>query len=254
MSKLLCAALPLALLLAAPATAQDQPAPSPTPPPQSAAPADKPPEAAATPSPQQPAPPEAKAVTPGAVVFTVHTKRPTFIAMTPATGALALVGAAISIHNGSEMVEMFGLTDPGNDIAPGLAKLYATSKGLSVADAGVPYDGDSNKALLALAADPKTKATGAQYLVDVTTYSWETLYFPLDWTHFGVMYGAWLKVIDLASGKVIVEGRCFQKPQKGPEAPTNSQLTDNRGEILKKISVDAAQRCAEDLKSKTLKF
>jgi hypothetical protein len=246
MFKLLLAALPLALLCASSAAAQ-----APPPPPQSAPPADKPPGAAATPAPEQAAAPEAKAA---AVVFTVHTKRPTFIAMTPATGALALVGAAISIHNGSEMVDMFGLTDPGNDIAPGLAKLYAASRGLSVADAGVPYAGDSNKALLALAADPKTKATGAQYLVDVTTYSWETLYFPLDWAHFGVMYGAWLKVIDLATGKVIVDGRCFQKPQKGPEAPTNSQLTDNRGEILKKISVEAAQRCADDLKSRTLKL
>ena len=176
-------------------------------------------------------------MTPAAVVFTVHTKRPTFVAMTPATGALALVGAAISIHNGSEMVEMFGLTDPGNDIAPGLAKLYAASKGLSVADTGVPYAGDSNKALLALAADPKTRATGAQYLVDVTTYSWQSLYFSFDWTHFGVMYGAWLKVIDLASGKVIVEGRCHSQKlckRAGGLMPTNSQLTDNRGEILKK--------------------
>lgn len=248
MFKFLRAALPLALLCAGTAAAQEQP----TPPPESAAPADKPPQAA-PPPPEQPAA-DVKAAPPAAVVFTVHTKRPTFVAMTPATGALALVGAAMSIHNGSEMVDMFGLTDPGNDIAPGLAKLYATSKSLTVADAGVPYAGDSNKALLALAVDPKTRATGAQYLVDVTTYSWESLYFPLDWAHFGVMYGAWLKVIDLTSGKVIVEGRCFQKPQNGPEAPTNSQLTDNRGEILKKISQDAAQRCAADLKEKTLKL
>jgi hypothetical protein len=241
MSKLLKAALLLALLFGASAAAKSQPAAVADP----ANPADTAPGPAAP----APAPAAQPAESAPGVAIAVRSKKPTFTAQTVATAELGLVGLMIARRDGNDLVEMNDMADPANAIGPDLAKAYAASVGATVVEKPLVLQGDDAKAAL-----PDAKAQGLRYLVDVSTSDWGSRYFSFDWTHYGVSYGATLKVYDVATGKVIVSGRCQEQPHKSPDSPGGDAMLANRGAILKQMLADAAQRCAAKLKTETLKL
>lgn len=238
-----------AAILAASA-AQAQPTnPTTAPPPSDQAPAASPAPPSSPAAAEPPAPPKK----PPEVVFTTSAERPFFMLMSPGHAAFAAIGAVAAIASSKTVANENELTDPANEIQAEIAKSYAGSQGLTLADAPIVIQPGNPKAATAAVFDA-AKAQGAHYIVDVATQAWEFIYFSFDWTHYGVIYGARLQVIDVDTKKPVVSGRCLLKPEKTPDSPNKDQLLADKAARLKAMSAEAAHKCAAILKSDVLKL
>lgn len=181
------------------------------------------------------------------VASTVRTAPPVFIALTPGKAAFAVVGAFAMIAEGKKIVEANGLEDSGPAMAAGLAGLFAASKQARLSETPVTITDEHTDKILAA-------GNGARYIVDVGVNAWEAMYFSTDWSHYALMYGARLRIFDTATGKIILNGRCFIKPVKTPDAPSYDELMADRAARLKAMTATASQACLADLKANVLKL
>jgi hypothetical protein len=177
------------------------------------------------------------------VTYVLRAKKATFAHTTTGNATFAVIGALAAISEGKKIVDSYQVEDPAVGLARDLAASFAASKGGSLAPAPIMIDGEK-------ADDVTPKAAGARYIVDVQTQAWNSIYFPLDWTHYGLIYGAIYKIIDVQDAKVLGKGRCFVKPKHSADSPTGDQLLNDQAAGLKKLDADAAAECLSDLKTK----
>jgi hypothetical protein len=169
--------------------------------------------------------------------------------MTVGNVTFGMVGALAGMSEGRTIAVNNELHDPANAVAVDIAKAFAEQKHAAVSPTSIPLAGNAKVPAEAVAADPK-----AAYIVDVQTYAATAMYFSLDWTHYALMYGARLQIIDAATQKVVVKGRCFINPKKTPESPGYSKMLEDRAAVLKQMLVQSGQACVEQLKTKALKL
>ena len=114
-------------------------------------------------------------------------------------------------------------------------------------------------------ADPRyTKGTfvsrvtksypGSDLILDVTTTDWMTLYFPLTWNRYRVVYGAGFRLIDAKTGKVLAQASYRGVPEKTSDAPTMEELRANNNARFKLEMKKHIDACVKQFRVETLKL
>jgi hypothetical protein len=211
-----------------------------------AAASDQPPAAAPAQPPAAQAPSAPPADTGPVVGYIKHTKPPFMVDQTIASAELGMIGAAVSISAGHDIVKANNIEDPSVDVARQVAAAYAATQGGHVADAPISDD----------QVPPKTKmedighfAAGARYVVNVAPVNMEIIYFVTDPLRRDLMLGSTGEIVDASSGKVVAKGRCFVKSEKVGERYTHDQLLDNEAAALKTLIARKSQECAEKMEA-----
>ncbi|HYG25789.1 MAG TPA: hypothetical protein VD906_02675 [Caulobacteraceae bacterium] len=161
----------------------------------------------------------------------------------------AVAAATVAINAGNELVKNNQIEDPSDAIAKSLTEALAASSSARIVAAKATVGGEEIEEIIATVPD-------AQYIVDVRTTSWGTLYYPTDWAHYGILYGAQFRLIDAASKEVVAQSFCFVKPEKekGVDSPTYNELTENGAAKLKAMLSAAGEKCTNQFRAETLKL
>jgi|HubBroStandDraft_5_1064220.scaffolds.fasta_scaffold328175_1 hypothetical protein len=176
------------------------------------------------------------------VAYVIHSKKPTFMASSVGTVEFGVIGVLASMSIGDQIIADNHVDDPANAMAAQVAKTYAAKQGGLEVDTPLTL---GEHQTLNDATDLK-----ARYVVVVTTESWGYLYFPFDWTHYGVLYGASLVVVDRATNTDVITTHCFVKPVKAG-APNHDELLSNGAAGLKALLVTAGQTCLTQMQNST---
>lgn len=180
------------------------------------------------------------------VAYVKHTKPPLLIDQTPAAAAFGLVGTAAAMSSGNSIVLNNQIEDPSGEIAHQVALAYAAAHGAHVADAPLS---DDHKWTRAKGATLAGEANGASYVIDVDPPGMNLIYFPLDWTHFDLMFMSFVRVIDTSNGEVVAKARCYLKPVKTADTKTHGELLADKAANLKQLIALKSQRCVDELKT-----
>jgi hypothetical protein len=200
------------------------------------------------PSSQVQAPGAQPAAAPVAATIVGYTHRDapaSFSMMTAGHAMFAGVGGLAAGLDGPQIAKKFELADPANFIAQEVARSYAEARHDMVAPNPIAID-EAHKVVLKGADKFAADIQGAAFVVDARV-STTAIYFPLDWSHYGLIFAANVQVVDTSNGKVVAKARCFQNPQKTPDSPTNEQLFADNASVLKKMMVAAAENCVPKL-------
>lgn len=192
--------------------------------------------------------PEASAQLQGKSFAVVQHPIADFAAFTAGKAAFAIVGAAAMISEGNDIVKTNDVQDPARSIGKGLAAKLASARGMRhIPDNGSETPSDEVATLAAT-------YPGADFIVDVKTLNWMFNYYPSDWAHYKVTYGARVRIVDSAGKKVVAETMCrtVQGDDKNP--PTKDQLLENNATLLKKYLDQAVSGCVEVLSREILRL
>lgn len=179
------------------------------------------------------------------VTYAKRDAKPDFVAMTAGKAAFALVGAALMISEGNQIISSNDVPDPAVSIASELAQALEGTHQVKVMSA-VTVNGD--------AADLSASTAGAKYVIDVETINWLFAYFPTDWTHYRVLYTGKARLIDTSTKQVVAEGACSRNPEQAAGAPTYDELLADNAKRLKSELATAASECVALLKRDMLKL
>jgi len=154
----------------------------------------------------------------------------------------------VSIRAGNKIIEENGVEDPAGYISQKLANDFSTKYGVNII----------NRIQVILPEDDVNKISEqykeADYLFDIRTINWSSIYFPLDQKHYRVIYSVKLRFIDTSTKEVIAEGFCSRLPEKTDDAPNYDQLFGNKALRLKKELRIAADQCINEFRSNILKI
>jgi hypothetical protein len=173
----------------------------------------------------------------------MHTVRqkPAFTAMTVGTVTFGVVGAAVAVSEGNQIIAQHDVADPADAIATVLSTVMQTSHGAQIVDQPLHIDSEEPARIAELA---KGKA---RFVLDVRTTGWMFGYFPADWTHYRVMYAAKARLIDVESKSVVAEAFCKRTPDSAVNAPTYDEMLASGAARLKAELAAAAKLCTENL-------
>ena len=172
--------------------------------------------------------------------FTFHAKicarvalssyaQPDFMAMTPAKGALAIIGVAAALADGKSFVLDNGIADPSLAFGEGIRKAMVDKFGaLPVARSGAVVGDDSVGAISRLHAD-------SDYVVDAKTLGWGYGYAVPDVRLYRTRYRARVRLIDIKLGKVIAEDFCVQTQEDNVGTVSFDTLTAQRAQYFKNL-------------------
>ncbi len=171
--------------------------------------------------------------------------RPDFAAMTAGKASFGMIGSFAMISAGNKIIKKNGIEDPASFIASELARDISEIYSLSVT---LPIGAGNNNDIEYL-----VKAYSENnYILDVRTINWSFVYFPTDWNNYRVIYSAKLRLIDVATKKVIAEAFCARVPEKSSDSPSRDQLLSNNAARLKEELREAADYCIKDVRKKLL--
>jgi hypothetical protein len=190
----------------------------------------------------------------GATLTTVTYKKPPFTATTygrivigSVFGAVGgAVAAAKSISAGDQIVQENQIADPAEgmaaEVTPKIVARLKAASSVTLAD----QDPKDNTQLSA--------ALGNKGVVlDVQTINWMFLYFPLDWTHYHVMYAARARLIDASNGKTIGLVPCnYDSGDDKMPPPNYDTLLADHAAILKAKLAAAASACTAKIEATML--
>ena len=132
--------------------------------------------------------------------------KPDFAAMRAATSGLlvgGLLGAAINISAGNEIVAQNDVDDPAGQIGRTLGGALEAAHGARVSRLSGALSSDD-------AAEVRKMMPAADLVLDIRTINWSFLYFPLNWTKYRVLYSARGRLIDAKNGEVLAESGCVK--------------------------------------------
>ena len=176
--------------------------------------------------------------------------KPDFAAYTAGKAQFGLIGAALIISAGNEIIREHGVEDPAVRIGHELAHTLVLRYSLQLATSDPPVSqSDDVGALLQTYGD-------ADLILDIKTINWMFIYFPSDWDNYRVLYSARLRVIDRQQQTVIAEGFCNYKPEyeNTNTAPTRDELLGNDAEGLKRELAKAGDWCITFFRSGTFRI
>lgn len=189
----------------------------------------------------------------GATLTTVTYKKPPFTAMTygrAMLGAFGAVGGAAgglaNLSAGEQIVQENQIADPAAgiaaDVTPRIGARLKVSSSVTLAD----QDAKDNNHLSAALGNKGV-------ILDVQTMNWMFLYFPLDWSHYHVMYAARARLIDASSGKTIGLVPCnYDSGDDKTLPPDYDTLLADHAAILKAKLAAAASACTAKIETTML--
>ncbi|GAA4494015.1 hypothetical protein [Pseudaeromonas paramecii] len=184
---------------------------------------------------------EALALKDKKVGLTHYQDRPDFIAQTAVNVQFGLLGLASAISSGNAMIKNNQVADPAIAIADKLAQGLAQEQQMQVvAEAQSVSSKVTDEALLG--------HFGQQdYVLDVKTLGWSSIYFPTDWDNYRVMYTARARLIEVQTGKIIADETCSHVPDYADtnQAPSYKALEDGSG--LKTALAQSVEYCVNQI-------
>lgn len=177
------------------------------------------------------------------VVVSKYNELPDFIAQTAANVQFGLLGLASAISSGNAMIKNNNIADPALTIANKLADGLKTNQNMTITK--------SNDYVSAKATDSDLIKTygNADYILDVKTTAWSSIYFPSDWNNYRVNYVAEARLIDVKSGQIIIAETCNHLPDYSntDTAPSYAELENGNG--LKASLDKSAEYCVNQIQS-----
>jgi hypothetical protein len=163
-----------------------------------------------------------------------------FVPFTADKAAFGMIGAALMIQAGKDMVTKYELTDPAVAVREQLMQKVAERRGASVAvvESTKLVSKDDIPALVA--AYP-----GAEYLLDVKTFGNQMTYYPTNWVGYRYIYSARVRVIETTTKEVVAETLCSTVQGDDAKPPSFDQMTADQAALLKSYMRQAATKCAE---------
>ena len=192
--------------------------------------------------------PDSSARLQGKTVTSTQYPTPDFVSFTAGKAAFALIGAAAMISEGNQIVKDNAIDDPAQGIARGLTDRLVAARAMKT------VAGDRSAARSDEVGALVTMYPGADYIVDVKTLNWMFNYYPSDWAHYRVTYGARVRLIDAASKKVVAETMCNTVQGDDKKPPDKDQLLENRAALLKTYLQQGAAACIDVLSRDMLKL
>jgi len=169
---------------------------------------------------------------------------PDFAAQTAANVQFGLLGVATAISNGNDMIQNNNIQDPALDISKELASGLEENYDMKL----VVADG-------LFAKSKKVRDIAKTYeeydfVLDVKTLGWRSIYFPNDWNSYRVMYAAHARLIDTSSSRVIAEEVCQHIPEYKDTnmAPSYKEL--QKGVRLKEELAKSVSYCVDHIRAK----
>jgi hypothetical protein len=179
------------------------------------------------------------------VTMTRHAA-PDFAAFTAGKAVFGGFGAMAMIAEGNEIVRMHQIADPATSIGQGLIERLGSARKVKALPPATLQATSDDAASLA------TAYPGADYLVDVKTVQWMFNYYPGDWSHYRVTYGARVRLIETSTRQVLAETLCQAVQGDDKQPPTKEQLLDNQAALLKEYLRRAATGCVDVLSRELL--
>jgi hypothetical protein len=164
--------------------------------------------------------------------------------MTPGNSALGLLGGLMNVADGDKLARENQLQDPAPALAQTLLKTLASSFGAQ--PLSQPVNGDTDSA-----AELAAQGGTARYLLDVKT-QWSMRYFSMDWKHYNVIYGARVRLIDVAARSVVAEMECERESGKA-NAPSYDELMARQAARLKREMAIGANTCLQTVRGAMLR-
>ena len=163
-----------------------------------------------------------------------------FVPFTADKAAFGLIGAAMMIQAGKDMVASYQLTDPAIAVREQLMETISARRGTSVVVV------DSAK-LVSKEDVPALVATypGADYLLDVKTFGNQMTYYPTNWVGYRYVYSARVRVIETATKEVMAETLCSTVQGNDAKPPSYDEMTGDQAALLKSYMREAATKCAQ---------
>lgn len=174
------------------------------------------------------------------LIYSKYNKLPDFPAQTGANVQFGLIGLATAISNGNAIITKNNITDPALAISERLAKQLEQNHNLKLVQDNNTISSNKIPELL--------KAYGQyDYILDVRTLGWNSIYYVSDWNNYRVMYSAHARLIDAKSKAIVAEEACNAVPEYANpnEGPTYADLENGVG--LKKELVRAVDFCVEHI-------
>jgi hypothetical protein len=132
------------------------------------------------------------------------------------------------------MRRQYGLADPALRVAGKLGQELQASFGVARVDV-VPQ---------AVAQDDPG---GSGLALDVRTEQWLLLYFPTDWSHYRVAYGARARLVEGPDARVLWQSSCEVMGSDLSASPTLPELEANGGALLEEKLGEVGDECARQL-------
>lgn len=174
------------------------------------------------------------------------TKYPTadFTSFTAGKAVFGLLGAAMMVAEGRQIVQDNAIPDPALSISDGLGRKLSSTRSMKIAASGKVVEDDKVEALA-------TSYAGVDYLVDVKTLTWMINYYPNNWNGYRVTYSARVRLIDAAAKRVVAESACSTVQGDDAKPPTKDELLAANAALLKSYLDKGVATCV-DLVSKDL--
>lgn len=180
------------------------------------------------------------------VAFTSR-PRPSMVMMTAGKAAFGLIGVAAGVSAGNALVKQDNIPDPAPVVAHDLLQIAEQQYG--VVPAGLPAAAVDTRDAAALAK----AANGADLLFDVESLGQGINYFPTDWSHYWLMSGLILRIIDVHTGTVVGQAVCRESSQHQANPPSKSQLLADSGQVLKSMIATQSDACRDQFAAQVLK-
>jgi hypothetical protein len=176
--------------------------------------------------------------------------KPDFAAYTAGKAGFGLIGVALIISAGNDIIREHAVEDPAIRISQEAAQTLVERYGLQLSTSE-PKASQSDD----IGALVQTYGE-ADLILDIKTINWMFIYFPTDWSHYRILYSARLRVIDRQQKTVIGEGFCAYKPEyeDTKKAPTRDELLNNDAEGLKRELAKAGAWCITFFRSGTFRI
>lgn len=183
-----------------------------------------------------------------ALTIVTYNPKTQFLQMTWGEGGFGLIGAAVATSNSSDLVKKYDLTNPSIQVAE-LMKPVLGGKFKPAAVNPVADSSDGDKSLTDIAA-----LAGNKGLVFDIQGGSMSIYFPLDFTHYKVIYNGAGRLVNASTAKVVAQAQCHfdTSDEKNPATyvanpPSYDELYANNAELLKAKFQSAASACAEQM-------
>ncbi len=177
---------------------------------------------------------EAEQLNTKSLTYTKYNELPDFAAQTAVNVQFGMLGVASAVSSGNAMMIRNNIRDPAFKIAQALAKKIGSKHNVKVV---------KNKQEIPLSSSIPSIVSqhpGHDYILDVKTTNWGSIYFMNDWDNYKINYFAHARLIDTSTKAVVAEVLCSSKPEVADTnlAPSYEALESGvgiRSELAKSI-------------------
>lgn len=172
--------------------------------------------------------------------------RQDFAVLTYGQGLFGGLGIATTVSKGNKLAKKHNLQDPAVQIAKSLGNKLAKKHKLVVK----PNDGkilDTKDT-----ADIAAMYPSVDYVLDVQTFTWGVYYFPTNWKRYRVIYAANLRLVEVATQKMVSQGYCRYEVKDTKGAPNYDELFGNDAALLKQKLQSIAEYCTSEFNKNSL--